>query len=166
MSGYRIEPFADQTRVDEQAIVELWTGERILPLEEARRRVAEVLLVGTVEGSDEPVGISSVYLARHPQLQLDLWHQRGFVTAEHRRTRLATDMALGVRDLLRERWASGDRRAAGIVMEVEHEGLKREWPIAHWYWVDYLYVGDTPAGSRIYVHYFPGALAPEPQGTT
>jgi hypothetical protein len=52
-------------------------------------------------------------------------------------------------------------------MEVEHEGLKRDWPIAHWFWVDYLYVGDLPNGSRVYVHYFPGALAPLPgQGTT
>jgi hypothetical protein len=164
--SFTIEPWADQDRWTDQDVIELWTGERVLPLEEARRRVAELTVVATAEDGTLG-GVSTAYLARQPQLGMDLWHSRAFVAPAHRRTHVGTEMTIGARDLLRGRWDAGDRSAAGIVLEVEYRPLFVAYPEAHWWWIDFVYVGHTAAGARIFVHYFPGAVAPPPgQGTT
>ena len=161
-SGYRIEPFGEQERVTGDDVVAFWTREGALAASEAQRRVAEILLVAS-DPAGRPAGVSTTVLRRIDQLRADLWYTRVFVGAAHRRSHLALGLALGVRDRLARRFASGeDRRAIGIVFEVESEILKRFLPQAIWPRTQFAFIGETPTGAHVRVFYFPGAPAPEP----
>jgi hypothetical protein len=161
-SGYRIEPFAEQDRVTGADVVAFWTQEGALAAPEAQRRVAEILLVAG-DRAGRPVGVSTTVLRRIDQLRADLWYTRVFVGAAHRRSHLAIGLALGARDWLARRFASGeDRRAIGIVFEVESEVLKRFFPEAIWPRTQFVFIGEASTGSHVRVFYFPGAPAPQP----
>jgi hypothetical protein len=159
-SGYRIEPFAEQDRVTGEDVVAFWTREGALAAPEAQRRVAEILFVAS-DRAGRPAGVSTTVLRRIDQLHADLWYTRVFVGAAHRRSHLALGLALGARDRLARRFASGeDRRAIGIVFEVESEILKRFFPQAIWPRTQFAFIGETSTGSHVRVYYFPGATAP------
>lgn len=159
---YRIERFAEQEIVDDQALIDFWAREGALAGEEAERRVREVLLVATSENG-ELVGVSSAYLQRSPRLRLDLWCYRLFVARAHRLSNVGFHMAMLDREHLRQRYLTGeDPRAAGIVWEVENEGVKRYLEEAVWLPYDATFLGENRRGAQVRVHYFPGAHAPEP----
>jgi hypothetical protein len=159
LPDFTIAPYAEQDAVDEQAVIELWTGEGVLGLEEARRRVGELRLIATTE-TGELAGITTTYLAHHPHVDMTLWHLRAFVAAPYRRTALATLIAVETRAHHQRRWAEGDRRGDGLVMEIENPLLRQAFPWAWWPQMDFLFVGFAPSGAPIYVHYFRGARAP------
>jgi hypothetical protein len=160
--GYRIELFAEQDEVSEQDILDLWAREGVVPAEEARRRVLEVLFVGIHE-HDGLVGIASAYLRRNPQLDMHLWYYRAFVASAHRMGNVAVQLALHGRDLLQERYVSGaDTRGAGILFEVENEGLKRYFNQALWFPTLLTFIGENAQGAHVRLRYFPGAKAPDP----
>jgi hypothetical protein len=161
-SGYSIELFAEQQRVTGEDVVAFWTQEGALALPEAQRRVEEILLVAS-DRAGQPVGVCTTVLRRIDRLRADLWFTRVFVGAAHRQSHLAVGLALGARDRLARRFASGDdRRAIGIVFEVESEILKRFLPQAIWPRTEFAFIGETSGGSHVRVFYFPGAPAPEP----
>jgi hypothetical protein len=164
---YRIEPFAEQDAVSREDIVELWAREGVLGPEEAQRRVAEVLLVATDAGR-RPVGVTTAYIERNEQLRMDLWYFRAFVAQAHRMSEIAVWLAVQGRQHLTARFVSGeDIRAPGAVYEVENAGLQSHFPQALWLPTDFLFIGESPLGAHVRVHYFAGARAPEPdQGST
>ena len=120
--GYRLEQFAEQSEVTEADVLELWQREDVIPDEEAEKRVHEVHLVALHE-DDGLVGLSSAYLRRNQQLNLDLWYYRAFVSSAHRKSNVAVNLATSGRDLLQERYVSGqDVRGQGIIYVVENVG--------------------------------------------
>jgi hypothetical protein len=160
--GYRIELFTEQDAVSERDVIDLWSRE--LPLSEAERnrRVHEVLLVAMTDRG-ELAGVSSAYLKRNEQLDMDLWYYRAFVSDRHRQSNVAVNLALIGRDHLEQRFVSGaDARAGGMIYEVEHEGLKRHFDDALWLPTDFTFIGENERGDHVRVRYFTGALAPEP----
>lgn len=160
--GYRIDFFAEQDGVSEGDVLALWGRELRIAEEEVRRRIHEVLLVATTDGG-ELVGVSSAYLQQNEQLGMDLWYYRALVASEHRQSNVAVNLALIGRDHLEQRFVSGaDPRAAGMIYEVEHEGLKRHFDEALWLPTDFTFIGENERGDHVRVRYFPGALAPEP----
>jgi hypothetical protein len=161
-SGYRIEAFAEQEAISAEDAVGLWTREAGLELDEAQRRLAEILLVAT-DSQRRLAGICTTYLHFNAQLRADLWHYRTFVGAGHRQSNIAVGLALAGRDHLVQRYVGGeDRRGIGIIYEVENEGLQRHFPQACWMPTDFLFIGENALGAHVRVHYFPGAPAPEP----
>ena len=162
--GYRIARLAGHGFVSERDVIELWLREGGLSAEEAERRVGEVLLVAT-DPSGRLAGICTVYLRRNEQLRADMWHYRVFVASAHRRGNIM--MALGpiTRDYLERRFVRGeDRRGIGMVMEVENKALELHFPQAWWYMSDFTFIGESAVGAHVRVHYFLGAMAPEPDG--
>lgn len=158
---YRIEPLAESA-VGRDDVLALWEREGAVQPAEAQRRIEEVLLVG-VERDQGVVGVSSAYLQRNEQLGMDLWYYRAFVARAHRMSSLAVLLAMIGRDLLECRFVTGlDPRAAGIVYEVENEGLKRNLNAALWLPTEFTFIGENARGDHVRVHYFPGALAPDP----
>jgi hypothetical protein len=159
-TGYRIVPFADQDAITPDDVVALWVSEGVLPEAEARRRVDEVMLVA-IDDKDRVAGVTTRYLRHHEQLRMDLWHIRAFTAATHRKSAIATALAVRGREYLEEAFVSGrDTRAGGLIYEVESELLKRIFPNAIWKPADVLYIGDNDKGAHVRVHYFAGALAP------
>lgn len=162
-SGYRIQPFAEQSSVTAEDAIDLWTREHVLDPEEAERRVAEIQVVAT-DVQDRLVGVSTVYLRAYDQLRSKLWYTRVFVATAHRKSGLAIALATAARDHLVERYRSGaDRRGIGLLFVVENEILKRLFPQAIWPRMQFAFIGEDERGSHVRVHYFPGALAPGPQ---
>lgn len=167
--GYRLVLFGEQDAITAEQIVQLWTREKVVPLEEAQRRVGELLLIA-VSPDGEPVGVTTAALGRYEPMRAQFWFFRAFVANAHRHSTLALTLANAGREVLTERWNQGDRRGLGVVYVVQNEGLKRpgqgklsSWNArAHWKWVDFWFVGETTNGHHVRVHFFPGAHAPEP----
>jgi hypothetical protein len=159
--GYELEPFTDQSRVTQEDVLELWRREDVIPETEAKKRVHEVHLVALHE-SDGLVGLSSAYLRRNDQLGLDLWYYRAYVSTAHRMSNVAVNLAVTGRDLLQERFVSGqDVRGQGIIYVVENEGLKRHFNDALWLPTGVTFIGVNAKDDHVRVRYFPGALAAE-----
>jgi hypothetical protein len=161
-AGYRITFFAEQDQVTPRDVIELWTGEAGLALDEAERRLAEVLLVAA-DGAGNLAAVCTIYLQHNEQLHTQMWYLRVFVAAPHRRSGLALELALRARDHLSRRFTDGeDRRAPGILFQIESPILKRFFPDAVWPRTQFAFIGETARRHHIRVYYFPGALAPEP----
>jgi hypothetical protein len=157
--AYRIDVFDEQDDVSADAVLELWTREGAMPPEEARRRVGELLLVATHGG--ELVAVATAYVQRHAQLGMDLWYLRVFVAEAHRFTRVGWTMMMIARDHLQRRFMGGqDTRAAGIVLELENEGVMHRFDEAIWLPADFSFIGENARGDHVRVHYFPGATVP------
>lgn len=157
---YRLEPISAASAVTPAEVVEFWKREDAMPEDEAERRVDEVHLVA-LDSDDAVAGVSSAYLQRNEQLQMDLWHYRAFVGIDHRMSSLAVNLAVRGREVLEERYVSGeDTRAGGIIYEVENEGLKRHFNLALWLPTDFTFIGESERGAHVRVHYFPGAVTP------
>jgi hypothetical protein len=159
--GYRLALYLEQDAVAAQDVVDLWTRNRVLPPDEAARRVREVLLVAT-DADGTTVGVCTAYLQHSVRLHMDLWHFRTFVDPAHRSVDLARVMARISREQLQERYVSGaDTRGAGVLYEVEAEVLKQN-ARAVWTATQTVFLGENERGAHLRVFYFPGAPAPEP----
>jgi hypothetical protein len=157
---YLIEPLSQSDRVTNDDVLALWAAEGIVPEDEARRRVHEVLMAA-IDQETGLAGVSTVYLQRNAQLGMDLWHYRTYVGPAHRHGQLAIQLLWHSRDHLKERYLSGeDTRASGMVMEVENQGLRMYFNKAYWLYSDFTFIGENERGDHVRVHYFPGAEAP------
>jgi hypothetical protein len=162
---YRVEPYTGNPDVA-NAILALWARERVVPDDEAQRRVHETLNV-VLDRDEGVVALSTAYIQRSAQLGLDLWYFRTFVASAHRNTHIATQLTMHNRDLLERRFVSGeDTRASGVCFELENEGMRKYINTAIWQPVDFIFVGDNERGVPVRVHYFPGARVPLRQPST
>lgn len=161
--GYRIETYGDQDRVSAGDVAAFWVGEAQLPPAEARRRVAELLMIATHVDAGL-VGVLTAFLKRNEQLRMDLWYFRTFVAPGHRKSIVGQSMVRLGYDVLRDRHARGeDTRGAGVIGEVEHPGIKRMFNHAIWpRGFDYVFIGENFRGDHVRVFPFPGVLAPPP----
>jgi len=158
--SHRISLFAEQDKVSTAEITALWKRETGMPDDEVARRLHEVLFVAVLDG--DLIGISSTFLLRNDRLRMDLWHYRVYVVEAHRRGHAALDLMKHGLQHLEEQFTSGrDRRAAGVMVEVEGNELKA-LNLAVWSRTDLAFVGENDRGWPLRVRYFPGALAPEP----
>jgi hypothetical protein len=162
--GHRMVPLAETDAAGPDDVLELWRREGAIPdLREAERRVHEVSIVA-LDADDRIAAVSTVYLQRNAQLGMDVWNLRGFVATEHRMGNLATRILWATRDRLREAYESGrDTRAGGIILDVENQMLMTYFNRAFWVLSDFWFIGESPHGAHVRVHYFPGAEAPIPQ---
>ena len=157
---YRVEGFGEPGGPSPDDVIAFWERLGVVNSAEAQRRVHEVLLVALDE-TDGLVGVCSAYMSRHAQLRVDLWHYRTFVVPAHRGSNVAMVMALEARDLLEQRFVSGeDTRAPGIVYEIENDEIKLHFNRARLLPPDFTFVGTNGSGDHIRVHYFPGARVP------
>lgn len=160
--SYQIEPFADQDAVSAQDVLDLWTGEGGLGLEEAERRIGELLLIAT-DAERRLAGICTAFLRRSDRLHALMWNYRTFIPEAHRQSHIALALALRAHEHLERAFVTGeDRRAIGIMFEIESEILKRFEPKAVWPRTGFWFIGETAGGAHVRARYFPGALAPGP----
>jgi hypothetical protein len=162
--GYRMVPLAETDAAGPDDVLALWEREQAMPdAAEGRRRVHEASIVA-LDPTGGVAAVSTVYLKRNPQLDMDLWHLRGFVAAEHRMGNLATQILWATRDHLREEYESGrDTRGQGLIVEVENQLLMTYFNRAFWVYSDFWFIGENDQGAHVRVHFFPGAQAPIPQ---
>jgi hypothetical protein len=163
--SFRIEPLADSDAVSAEDVIALWQREGVLPGPMARQRVQQVHLVA-ITGEREVAGVSTIYLQRSSRLRMDFWYYRTFVASRYRHSNLAAQLISHNRDLLEQRFLSGeDTRAQGLIFALENEGLQRHMNNAYWPYSDFTFIGEDEHGWHIRVHYFPGAMVPSPART-
>lgn len=154
---YRVLAFAEQDEVTRDDVVAMWRREGVLSEPEAWRRADEILLVA-VDRDGAPAGVSTAYLRRNEQVRLDLWHVRAFVAAAHRRGSAATALAVRACEHLEAAFVSGrDRRAPGLLFEVENPALKQVFHAAVWHETNVAFIGENARGDHVRVRYFAGA---------
>jgi hypothetical protein len=160
---YRVLRLGESSEIRPEDVIGLWEREGAMPEpDEAQRRVREVELVA-VDPGGSVVGISTLYLASNPQLRTDLWHYRTYVAADHRLSNIAAQLIFRNRDLAEARFLTGeDTRAAGILFELENDGMKAYFNKALWLPADFTFIGENEYGDHVRVHYFPGATIPAP----
>ena len=113
-----------------------------------------------IDDAGRLAGVTTRYLQHNDQLRMDLWYIRAFTAQAHRKSAIATALAVRGREWLEQRFVSGqDTRAAGLIYEVESELLKRIFPNAIWKPADVLFIGENDQGAHVRVHYFAGAMA-------
>jgi hypothetical protein len=157
---YRLVPFDGADASLAAGLVALWTSTGALAPEAARRRVAEAAYVALDE-SDGVVGVSTIRLAQNAHLGLPMWSYRTFVSPAHREGDIAFLLLHRTRDLLVERRGGGvDTRAAGMLMEVQNEILKRARNEAVWRTTRFTFIGEDEVGAHHRVFFFPGARPP------
>jgi hypothetical protein len=162
-SGPPILAFDEQDAVGKREVVDFWLREGAVERDEAHRRVDEVHLVALDDG--EVVAVTTAVPRLNAQLRMPMWYYRGFVGAAHRRSVLGVRLGVRGREDLEERFVSGrDRRAGGVVFEVQHPGLRKAFPDAVWQPTDFVFIGENEHGDHVRVHFFPGAHAPPPEG--
>lgn len=160
--GYRIELLSESSDVTEGDVISFWEREGALSGSEAAARVREVLHVAT-DRKGNVAGVSTAYLQRNAQLRMELWHQRGFVSPEHRKANIGMLFAIIGQKQLQDRFVTGqDTRGQGLILEIENEGIKRYFNRGTEPSADSTFIGENEPGDHVRVHYFPGARAPEP----
>jgi hypothetical protein len=162
---YRVEPYTGSGAATAEDVLSMWAREGAMPEAETRRRVHETLNA-VIDRDEGVIAVSTAYLQRNTQLGMDLWYFRTFVSAAHRNTHVATQLTFHNRDLLEQRFSSGeDTRASGIVFELENAGMRKYFNRAIWLPADFIFIGDNPQGVPVRVHYFPGARVGPPPGS-
>lgn len=159
---YRIELLSESEAVTPDDVLDLWEREGAVARNTARRRVHQVRLVAsTTDG--RLAGISTVFMERNAQLQMDMWSYRTFVASPDRMSNLAAQLIIRNRDQLTEAFTrGGDTRAQGVLFDLENEGMQRHLNNAYWPPSDFTFIGENQHGHHIRVHYFPGARVPLP----
>jgi hypothetical protein len=161
--GYRMVPLAETDAAGPEDVLALWQRENAMPdPTEGERRVKEVSIVA-LDPEDAVAAVSTVYLQHNAQLDMDVWHLRGFVATEHRMGNLATQILWATRDHLSKAFESGeDTRGPGVIVEVENQLLMTYFNRAFWVYSDFWFIGQNERGAHVRVHFFPGARAPIP----
>lgn len=160
--GYRVEPFEGQDEVTDRDVVAFWEREGVLTPQEREERVHELLLVARAPDGTL-AGVTTAYLDREPQLGAVLWHVRGMVGRAHRGSAVGYWLGVRSREVLASRWDEGaDTRGSGVLFQLENVELAKAFPMAVWPTMGFRFVRRNAAGQDIRVHWFSGALAPDP----
>lgn len=160
--GYELARFDEQEHFDDAAVIAMWEAAGLLHPAERARRVHEVHLVARGPDGDL-AGVTTCWLDCSTQLGMDVWFYRAFVPEAHRRSAVAVHLAVRGREDLSERFATRqDTRGAGMIYVVQHPGLKQAFDAALWEPALFTYIGAVGDDDHVRVHYFPGALAPDP----
>lgn len=154
---HRILRFAESEEVSEREVIEFWLAHNAMKKDEAQRRVSEVCMVA-VTGSGELCGLTTAYLDYSPHLRARLWHVRGMVDPDQQGRNVAANLLIETTRFLEQEYTSGrDTRAPGILMVIQNHAIERRFPFAVWPEVWFAFVGVTPRGSHLRLHWFPGA---------
>lgn len=155
---YTLRPFEPE---DAPSVLAMWAAHPgAVPDDVAPNRVDEAVVVATDEHG-EVVGVITAFVKRAEWLQLDLLALRAFVARDHRRSNVYIHLGQAVRKELNDRYVSGaDRRAVGILTEMEHEA-RAMMPTAVAIGSGISFVAVRPDGALVRAEYFDDAVLPD-----
>ena len=144
-----------------QEIARLWRSENVLTDDrQIEQRLTQVVFVLKDSVSGAVVGVSTSEKKRIPALNNHYFYEfRCFIATANRVAGLDVKLSKETFDFLETVSKEDVDKPIGIFSILENEKLRQEpvWRRAVWPEIDMFFVGYTPSGNPIRVHYFNGA---------
>lgn len=142
---------------DGEDLLAFWKAHKAIPNEdEARRRLSQVVLLAR-DRDGAIAGVCTAYAATPPQLGQPIYFWRVFIAPAWRSSRLMFTLGSRSCSVLGDYARAHNYPCIGILVELENErfsevGRQAVWPRPH-----FTYIGKSPRGLDVRVHYFKGA---------
>ena len=147
-------------KISEQDAAELlafWKQEGAIPDEEqARARLAQVVFLARDKDGDI-AGVCTSYAMTPPQLGQPMYFWRAFIAPKWRATRLIGTLLSKSCDVLGAFSRENDFPCIGILLELENDRFRNVGRKAEWVNPRFTFIGKSPRGLDVRVHYFRGA---------
>lgn len=170
-SGAKPEVASHKSAADASVMDDLWSvskqdGEKILAFWQrqgafgdpamAESRLREVI-AHAVDDAGEVVAICTATAMVPPRLAQPVYFYRCFIAQDWRHTRLVFRLLRHATRLLEEYAQGHDYPCIGILLELENDRFKETLQSPHWQSTGFTYIGKSPRGLDVRVHYFRGA---------
>ncbi len=142
---------------EQQNLTDFWLSQGALNSpEQASQRIEQVVLYArTAEG--QVAGVGTAFEHVMPQIAQPLYYYRSFIGHQWRSTRLVYLLIKRAQKLLEEHARASDWPCIGLLLELENKRFGEKGRMPVWPHLDLVYVGKSPRGLELRVHYFPGA---------
>lgn len=142
---------------DSEDLLAFWKAHHAIPNEdEARRRLSQVVLLAR-DADGEIAGVCTAYPATPPQLGQPVYVWRVFIAPAWRSSRLMFNLGSRSCAVLGEYARAHGYPCIGILVELENERFKEVGRQAEWPRPRFTYIGKSPRGLDVRIHYFKGA---------
>lgn len=142
---------------DAQDLLAFWKQEGAIPDEgQARIRLSQVVLLAR-DADGNIAGVCTALPVTPPQLGQPVYFWRSFVAPKWRHTRLIGTLLTKSCEFLGDFARERDFPYIGILLELENERFKSAGRKAEWVHPRFTYIGKSPRGLDVRVHYFRGA---------
>jgi hypothetical protein len=156
----------DPPQETKDRVIEFWNANSALPenVDNAGQVRAQQLVIVAEKDDGEIAAVSTAFAGMIPQLGFPCFHYRTFVADKHRQLWvLSLDLFQASYAVLNDRFQEKhDPQVLGIFMELQNEGLNRQFKYAVWEvdGMNVVYIGKSPQGQHRRVWYFDGAKVP------
>ncbi|HET8899420.1 MAG TPA: hypothetical protein VFN09_11675 [Rhodanobacteraceae bacterium] len=138
-------------------LLAFWQREGAIPDEtQAKARLAQVVFLARDTDGDV-AGVCTALAMTPPQLGQPLYFWRAFVAPKWRSTRLIGTLLARSCEHLREYARERDFPCIGVLLELENARFREKGRRAEWVRPRFAYIGKSPRGLDVRVHYFRGA---------
>jgi hypothetical protein len=142
---------------DADAIRAFWLREGALNDEaQMKARLPQIVMHATTPEGDI-AGVCTAIAATPAQLGQPMYYWRTFVGAHWRSTPLVMQLLKRSCTFLEEFARSNDYPCIGILLELENARFRDKGRAAQWWNPRFTYIGRSPRGLDVRVHYFKGA---------
>lgn len=142
---------------DRADLLTFWTREDAIPsLAQAQARVDQVVFLAR-DAAGDIAGVCTVLPMTPAQLAQPLYFWRAFVTQKWRSSRLVGTLLSKSCEMLAIYAREHDYPAIGVLLELENDRFRNAGRKAQWVHPLFAYIGKSPRGLDVRVHYFKGA---------
>lgn len=137
-------------------LTDFWVRENALPKgAQPARRAEQVVIVMRDDADGSIVAVSSVIARVVPRLRQVLYYYRTFCAEKHRRNNTSIPIMQATQKALRDyNLALPKPEAIGIIVEIESTYINQRYPEAFWEATKFGFIGYSPRGLPVRVHYF------------
>lgn len=142
---------------DQNDLIAFWLREGALSDEtQAQQRLSQVVVLAR-DGEGMVAGVCTAAAQTPSGIGQPLYYYRSFIGRRWRRTRLVYHLIKRARTLLEEDARARDWPCIGMLLELENSRFGEKGRMPVWPRLDFTYVGKSPRGLELRVHYFKGA---------
>ena len=137
-------------------LTDFWVRENALPKgAQPARRAEQVVVVMRDDADGSIVAVSSVIARVVPRLRQVLYYYRTFCAEKHRRNNTSIPIMQATQQALRDyNLGLPKPEAIGIIVEIESAYINQRYPEAFWPATMFSFIGYSPRGLPVRVHYF------------
>lgn len=140
-----------------EEITAFWIAEKALPRNAKPDARAQQVVVVMRDDDGAIAAVSSVVARVVPRLRQVLYYYRTFCAEKHRRNNTSIPIMQATQQTLRDyNLGLPKPEAIGIIVEIESTYINQRYPEAFWDATMFSFIGYSPRGLPLRVHYFTG----------